>query len=91
MGIDYLVVVVRDEVEGVVGGIEGAAGAVVGVIMAARMAPTPMRTMRSKKLVMWAGRRSDLKVDLMLEVEEDGVYMFEMDEVVYDTCISVLH
>ena len=43
------------------------------------------------------GRRSDLKVDLVLEVEEGGagdkdrVYMFEMDEVVYDTCISVLH
>ena len=49
------VVVVRDEVEGVVGGIEGAAGAVVGVIMAARMAPTPMRTMRSKKLVSGRG------------------------------------
>ena len=46
---------------------------------------------------MGVGRRSDLKVDLVLEVEEGGagdkdrVYMFEMDEVVYDTCISVLH
>ena len=57
------------------------------------------------------GRRSDLKVDLVLEVEDggagdkDGVYMFEMDEVVYIClsleeggagdkdahCISVLH
>ena len=54
MRIDYLVVVVRDEVEAVVGGIKGVAGAIVGVIMATRMAPTRTRTMRSKKLVMWA-------------------------------------
>ena len=41
------------------------------------------------------GRRSDLKVDPVLEVEEggagdkDGGFMFEMEEVVYYTCISV--